>query len=198
MISCFDVFFFFKQKTSYDITVWLEFRRVLFRSHITEVVPDIYQAATIDTAGWITFNDESFKLTDALAVGDQVRIYIEEGRELLEVLEIKDNTFRIPLKTDHFPLSTDHSALTTVFVYGRQVHDFHTVDYQAISMLNVSATQQLAKENEDLKARVAKLESLEEEVIQLRSQIDTINQLEQQNSEMKAMLEQIQQRLDHQ
>ena len=28
------VFFFFKQKTAYEITVWLEFRRVLFRSEI--------------------------------------------------------------------------------------------------------------------------------------------------------------------
>ena len=27
-----DCFFFFKQKTAYEITVWLEFRRVLFRS----------------------------------------------------------------------------------------------------------------------------------------------------------------------
>src|SRR5260221_2368375 len=26
-------FFYFKQKTAYEITVWLEFRRVLFRSH---------------------------------------------------------------------------------------------------------------------------------------------------------------------
>src|ERR1022692_3649674 len=26
-------FFFFKQKTAYDVTRWLDFRRVLFRSH---------------------------------------------------------------------------------------------------------------------------------------------------------------------
>ncbi len=30
----------------------------------------------------------------------------------------------------------------TVFVYGREVNDFHTVDYEALSMLNVSATQE--------------------------------------------------------
>ena len=55
-------------------------------------------------------------------------------------------------------------------------------------MLNVSATQQLAKENEALK----------EEIAQLKLRVHKIDQLEQQNSEMKAMLEQIQQRLDHQ
>ena len=32
VLFCF-VFFFFKQKTAYEITVWLEFRRVLFRSN---------------------------------------------------------------------------------------------------------------------------------------------------------------------
>ncbi|MEL6661259.1 MAG: hypothetical protein AAFP77_13760 [Bacteroidota bacterium] len=56
----------------------------------------------------------------------------------------------------------------------------------------MSATQQLDKENEVLKKR------LEEAVLQLNSQIDKVHQLEQQNDEMKAMLEQIQQRLDHQ
>ena len=49
-------------------------------------------------------------------------------------------------------------------------------------MLNVSATQQLAKENEELK----------QEVQALKTQISKIQQLEEQNAQMKAMLEQIQ------
>ena len=32
-----------------------------------------------------------------------------------------------------------------VFVYGKQVNDFHVLDYDAVSMLNVSATQELYK-----------------------------------------------------
>jgi cell shape-determining protein MreC len=52
-------------------------------------------------------------------------------------------------------------------------------------MLNVSATQQLAKENEELK----------QEVQALKTQISKIQQLEEQNAQMKAMLEQIQSRL---
>lgn len=35
-----------------------------------------------------------------------------------------------------------------VFVFGRQVSDFRTVDYQAIAMLNVSATQELDRKVE--------------------------------------------------
>ncbi|MCB1237540.1 MAG: hypothetical protein KDM91_20920, partial [Verrucomicrobiae bacterium] len=51
-----------------------------------------------------------------------------------------------------------------VFVYGREVDDFRSVDYEAISMLNVSATQELARrvetgreENEALREENAKL-----------------------------------------
>ena len=32
-----------------------------------------------------------------------------------------------------------------MFVYGKEVVDFHVVDYTAVSMLNVSATQELYK-----------------------------------------------------
>ena len=58
-----------------------------------------------------------------------------------------------------------------VFVYGREVDDFHTVDYEAISMLNVSATQELAKQVELLKAENKALKS---ENTAFESRIETI------------------------
>ena len=42
-----------------------------------------------------------------------------------------------------------------VFVYGHQVNDFRTLDYDAISMLNVSATQELAKKSAAQDVRIA-------------------------------------------
>jgi len=52
------------------------------------------------------------------------------------------------------------------FVYGRQVSDFRSVDYDAISMLNVSATQALYQQQENdrknaaaLTQKVAEMES---------------------------------------
>jgi cell shape-determining protein MreC len=36
-------------------------------------------------------------------------------------------------------------------VFGREVNDFRSVDYEALSMLGISAIQQLAKEVEELK-----------------------------------------------
>ena len=53
-----------------------------------------------------------------------------------------------------------------VFVYGAQVEDFRTVDYEAISMLNVSATQELATE---LKAAQERLKALEAENAKLKT-----------------------------
>jgi ribosome-binding protein aMBF1 (putative translation factor) len=44
-------------------------------------------------------------------------------------------------------------------VYGREVTDLRSVDYDAIAMLNVSATQQLAKKLEEKDAVITALEA---------------------------------------
>ena len=55
--------------------------------------------------------------------------------------------------------------------------DFHTVDYEAIAMLNVSATQELAKkvnqlekENQALKAQIQRIDQLESLLKTLQTQ----------------------------
>jgi hypothetical protein len=45
-----------------------------------------------------------------------------------------------------------------VFVFGKKVDDFHVVDYDQLFSMNIGATQQLAAENQDLRARLAALE----------------------------------------
>ncbi len=54
-----------------------------------------------------------------------------------------------------------------VFVYGREVRRFRYVDYEAIAMLNVSATQELAKRLEKLEARERQLADLEAKAAQV-------------------------------
>ena len=134
-------------------------------TNTTEVIPNIYQTATIDKNGWV-------KLTTNLQKDDKVQIIFKDKKELLEVIEIKENAFQVQP-------STVHHKPSNVFVYGKQVDDFHTVDYQAISMLNVSATQQLAQkieqltiENEQLKAEVRKIKQLEKMFEQLAVKIN--------------------------
>jgi hypothetical protein len=80
-----------------------------------------------------------------------VKLITESGKEgVHEVLEVMDDKFRVDLQ---------HEG-EKVFVFGREVNDFLTVDYDAISMLNVSATQHLKKEM-DQEMKVLRAENAE-------------------------------------
>jgi hypothetical protein len=119
-------------------------------NQMTDVVPDIYKKAPIQS-GWIA-------LATDLKVGDRVRLITEKGhRDVHEVLEVKDGKFRTDFVED----------VDQIFVYGREVKDFRVVDYEAIAMLNVSATQELNRivaqqdgEIQSLNARLAALEQM--------------------------------------
>ncbi len=136
------------------------------KTNITRAIPDIYQMATVEN-GWIVLEND-------LKIGERIKIITEEDDKIYEVTEAESTRFKVG------QLTTDNRQLTTVFIYGREVNDFHTVDYEAISMLNVSATQQLAKENEmirdeinALEIQVAKINELEAIVNQIQQQLST-------------------------
>ena len=108
----------------------------------TEAIPDIYQPASIHD-GWIS-------LATDLEKGERVKLITEKGERLHEVLEVTDGKFLVDLQQED----------DKVFVYGREVDDFLTVDYDAVAMLNVSATQQLKKEL-DQEVKVLRAENAE-------------------------------------
>jgi hypothetical protein len=108
-------------------------------SQSTGEVPDIYQPATVKD-GWV-------KLATDLKVGERVKLIGEKQKGVYPVLEVRDGAFR----TDFQPEGD------RVFVYGREVDDFRTVDYEAIAMLNVSATQELARKLDTKNAEIAEL-----------------------------------------
>src|SRR6185295_19472653 len=71
----------------------------------------------------------------------------EKGAHVHEVIEVAADKFRVGSDSEG-KLEGEQ-----VFVFGREVDDFRSVDYDAISMLNVSATQQLKKDmDHELKA----------------------------------------------
>ncbi len=106
----------------------------------TDAVPDIYKMAPAKD-GWV-------HLAADLKVGDRVKLIGDNRADVHEVLEVADGRFRTAFKTDG----------DRVFVYGREVNDFRSVDYDAIAMLNVSATQELHRRQEAQTARIAELE----------------------------------------
>lgn len=126
---------------------------------VVETVPDIYSMA-VAKGGYI-------ELTNDLKKGDRVKLLFEDATETVEVLEAT---------ADGFTVATEKEG--DVFVYGREVSDFRTVDYEAISMLNVSATQELYKmilqlqqENADVKAELGRIDALSSELEEIKASL---------------------------
>jgi len=127
-----------------------------------DFIPDIFRlaSATDYQAGqsslWI-------HLTEAhgLQVGDTVRLIVDEqGQVDKEVIAMATDA-------NSFTVGEWAKPADKIFVYGKQVHDFRSIDHDRILMLCISAIQiqqqqhrQLQAENEALNAKVAGLELL--------------------------------------
>jgi len=123
-------------------------------SKTSGIIGDILKMAPIQN-GWV-------ELETTLKVGDRVRLIGEKAAAEYDVLEVGDAGFRVDYK----------GVGSQVLVFGRSVEDFRMVDYEAISMLNVSATQQIKKEldsvkaeNDELRKRLAALETLTRQLV---------------------------------
>ncbi len=109
----------------------------------SEVVPDVYQMAES-----FFYDPENRRLTVYLAkshglnTGDDVTIYLTDGERKIEIESVPDKHCFTAI-TDHVDTG---SPFEDLFVYGRLVPDMLSIDYDAISMLNVSATQELYRQ----------------------------------------------------
>ena len=115
-------------------------------SKLTDVVPDIYQLAEIKN-GRIT-------LANTLQKGDRVKLIMTDKTETVDVIEADTAGFNVNVNDEG-----------KIFVFGREVKDFRAVDYEALTTLNISATQALAvkvkcleSENEQLNCKVSELQ----------------------------------------
>ncbi len=126
-------------------------------SKSTDVIPNIYKVANIKN-GFVSLENHG------LIVGDKVQLIFGSKKDLYKVLETNEKGFKV----NDAPLS---GAEGGVFVYGKEVNDFHTVDYEALSTLNISATQELVKQLNELKAEN---ESLKNTIQTFKSDINDI------------------------
>ena len=89
-----------------------------------------------------------------LAAGDRVRILQNGGQQKeYEVVRSTGKSFTVKEWDPAFSDAKD------IFIYGREVNDFCQVDYDKIHTLNVSATQELARQVEALRKENAALKS---------------------------------------
>lgn len=151
-------------------------------SRRTEAVPDIYQKASIRD-GWV-------ELVTDLKKGERVKLITDKDNgSTHEVLEVGEGKFRIGYRPDG----------DRVFVFGREVNDFRTVDYEAIAMLNVSATQELARK---LEARETELTELRTELSRIRDENNslaaTVSKLEARDEALEARLARLEKGLGQQ
>ncbi len=102
-----------------------------------DTVPDILEFAIIEE-NWVTLNNHNLK------IGDKVKIFWNNNDS--QLFTVGD------IKTDQFKISLNRTG--DIFVYGREVDDFHVVDYDALSMLHISATQELYKIIKKLEGKI--------------------------------------------
>ena len=92
-----------------------------------------------------------------------VKVYSTKGDAKLPVINVP-STEDVEVKAD------DVSG--SLFVYGEQVNDFRSVDYEALTTLNISATQQLCKL---VKEQQAEITELKKEMKEMKKQVAAAN-----------------------
>jgi hypothetical protein len=116
-------------------------------SYMKDFIPNIYQLAQIEN-GFVTLSNPD------LTIGDKVRLIFEDQQMEVRVTEIDENGFSVLAEQPESKLPNG-----AVFVFGKEVNDFHTLDYDAITMLNTSATQALVKQINGLETSHAALKA---------------------------------------
>jgi hypothetical protein len=120
---------------------------------LTDFIPSVYAMADE-----VRYNPATQELTvtvskpHAFAVGDLVRIIIADAGYV-------DKSVSAVLDDRTFVLSAVEKSPGKVFVFGKKVNDFLVVDYDQLFSMNISATQQLAIENQTLAKENAALKA---------------------------------------
>jgi hypothetical protein len=137
-------------------------------------VPDIYAAASgakFDPAA----KTVAVKLAKAhgLKVGNSVRLMTEAGQMDLTVSSVPSEQEFVAAKCEKDPKK--------MFVFGREVNDFRTLNYDRIFTTGISAMQELAR-------RVSALEAHEAERVALEKRAARVDELEREVADLKAVV----------
>jgi hypothetical protein len=117
-----------------------------------DFIPNVYQVTdhiSRTSAGYLLHFPASHHLSDT---AKRLRLLLPPDGTM-EIF----NIVSIPSPTE---VIIDAPSIPTerAFVYGEEVNDFRTVDYEGLTTLNISATQELSRRVKALEARLKKLE----------------------------------------
>ena len=136
-------------------------------SYCRSFIPDIYRIAQN-----LMFDKENKTLTislDAviqLNIGDKIKLYSETESFEKPVVKV--------ISSKKFVIGDWDKDVNQLFVYGREVNDFRSIDYDRIFTLGISSIQELSHQNDAMHEDIA---SLKNENQQLRSELDELKVL---------------------
>ena len=137
-------------------------------SQSTNYIPNVFTPAKVasNQNGMIEL---SLPKEHQLKISDSVKIYIAGKEKIVTVASISsEKSFKVKNQ------DWSEATLNDVFVYGKLVHDFRTVDYDALSMLNISATQELYRKIEALQKQNEQLQNIQKAVSELKAEINNL------------------------
>ncbi len=185
--------------TDYTMKDVVKYGNKPFKKVIAQQVEKVYPTAVTTTGvKGLTFTPDVYAVSDSIKTekpgvytitmpkahdlqdGDTVRLITSKNPELAVIVHfVNDKTFTVETKE---PLGDK------VFVYGKQCMDLKAVDYEAISMLNVSATQELAKKVQTLEQENSELQNENKRLTAVEGQDHAkITSLEASNEKLAAM-----------
>ena len=132
-----------------------------------DVIPSIYALA--DAVHYDAQRRElaiTLPKAHGLALGDKVRIVGDRGQ--------LDRTVVALTGLAGFVLGEVEQPETQVFVIGKEVDDFHVVNYDDLFSTGLAAIQELSRQNDALKAEVAGMKTQLAEVEALKAQLAAI------------------------
>ncbi|RAR75312.1 tail fiber domain-containing protein [Flavobacterium aciduliphilum] len=140
-----------------------------YKKVIAQQVEKVYPQAVHQTKGFIPNVYKSAQAVDGqinlatdLKPGDKIKLIVATGELEVNVVQVEKGSFKI-----------DKSINDKVFVFGKEVDDFRNVDYEAIAMLNVSATQELIKELESAENKIQNLLKQNQQLEQALTDIES-------------------------
>ena len=161
--------------TDYTMKDYVQAGNDAYKKVIAQQVESVYPLAVSSTTNFIPnvyeltqMENGKANIVTELEEGDKVKLFINDSEETIAKVVSKTNN----------SVSLDLEYTGKAFIYGKEVDDFKIVDYEAIAMLNVSATQELyslilnlQQENADVKAELGRIDDLSSELEEIKASL---------------------------